>query len=91
MNNQSGIQQEGVETQALQSGSPLNDLICCCYRKVLCFLAILLSLTIGMIVVSVFPVIAASLTALIVLAVVFFVLIAALLIFMCCRNCRNLC
>ena len=91
MTNQSGCRQRSAEAQAIQAGSSLKYLVCCCYRKVLCFLAILFSLTIGMIVAAVIPTIANSLIALIVLAVVFFVLIVALLIFMCCRDCNKPC
>jgi len=67
-----------------------DSVFCWCSTKVLCFLAILLAFTLGLIVGALLAIVViVALPALIVLAVVLAILIIALLIFRFCNCCKS--
>ncbi len=67
---------------------PQNSL-CQCYDKVLCFLVILFTFTLGLLLGSIIEVFAAVTLILIIFAVVFAILIAGLLIYKYCICCKK--
>ncbi|MEZ4357192.1 MAG: hypothetical protein R2876_00930 [Eubacteriales bacterium] len=78
---------EQSSAQSPMSQSPSNYSFCLCSNRVLCFIAVLFALTLGIVLGASIAIFATVLDALIILAVVLFILVIAILIAQFCRCC----